>query len=72
MLGRAGRSKESASVNVREAVVIAAQSMRTARLRTLLTAMGIVLGVAAVIVLVGLGGGMRSGFNQKFGALTRG
>ncbi|MDT7749757.1 MAG: hypothetical protein QOD96_3419, partial [Pseudonocardiales bacterium] len=38
-------------MNVREAVIIAAHSMRTARLRTLLTAMGIVLGVAAVIVL---------------------
>jgi putative ABC transport system permease protein len=70
MLGRAGRLKESASMNVREAVIIAAHSMRTARLRTLLTAMGIVLGVAAVIVLVGLGGGMRSGFNDKFGALS--
>jgi putative ABC transport system permease protein len=57
-------------MNVREAVVIAMHSMRTARLRTLLTAFGIVLGVTAVIVLVGLGGGVRDGFNQQFGALS--
>jgi putative ABC transport system permease protein len=57
-------------MNVREAVVIAMHSMRTARLRTLLTAFGIVLGVTAVIVLIGLGGGLRDGFNQEFGSLS--
>jgi putative ABC transport system permease protein len=57
-------------MGVREAVVIAMHSMRTARLRTLLTAAGIVLGVAAVIVLIGLGTGMRTGFNAKFGAMS--
>jgi putative ABC transport system permease protein len=57
-------------MGVREAAAIALHSMRTARLRTLLTAMGIVLGVAAVIVLLGLGTGMRTGFNHKFGPMS--
>ena len=57
-------------MNFREAAFIAMHSMRISPLRTVLTSFGIVLGVMAVIVLVGLGGGMRDGFNQKFGSLS--
>jgi putative ABC transport system permease protein len=51
-------------VNGWEALGLALGSLRTARLRTVLTSVGIVLGVAAVIALVGLGNGMRTRFNQ--------
>ncbi|WP_028921447.1 ABC transporter permease [Pseudonocardia acaciae] len=57
-------------MHVREALAIALQSMRVARLRTALTALGIVVGVAAVILLVGLGTGIRSGFDESFGPLS--
>ncbi|MBB6378102.1 putative ABC transport system permease protein [Pseudonocardia eucalypti] len=36
----------------------------------MLTTVGIVIGVTAVIVLVGLGDGMKTGFNKSFGALA--
>lgn len=54
-----------------EAVRIALRSMRAARLRTALTTLGIVAGVAVVIVLVGLSNGVRDGFAQQFGDLNR-
>ncbi|WP_169747816.1 ABC transporter permease [Pseudonocardia acaciae] len=57
-------------MHLREALAIALQSMRVARLRTALTALGIVVGVAAVILLVGLGTGIRSGFDESFGPLS--
>jgi putative ABC transport system permease protein len=54
----------------KEALVIAIRSLRSARLRTALTALGVVVGVAAVIFLVALGNGMQTGFNQSFGKLS--
>ena len=39
-------------------------------LRSALTTLGIVIGVTAVIVLVGLGQGMKAGFNKSFGELA--
>src|SRR5882757_209236 len=56
---------------IKEALVIALRSMRAARLRTALTALGIVIGIAAVIVLLALGNGMRDGFSSAFGDLSR-
>jgi putative ABC transport system permease protein len=56
-------------VNVREAFAIALGSLRTNRLRSALTTLGIIIGVASVIVLVGLGNGIKAGFNSSFGAL---
>lgn len=49
---------------------MALRSLRLNRLRSGLTTLGIVIGVAAVIVLVGLGDGMQSGFNAQFGPLA--
>jgi putative ABC transport system permease protein len=57
-------------MHFREALVIALRSMRANRLRSALTTLGIVIGVTAVIVLVGLGQGMKAGFNKSFGALA--
>jgi putative ABC transport system permease protein len=56
-------------VNLAEAFTIALRSLRSNRLRSALTTLGIVIGVSAVIVLVGLGNGIKAGFNSQFGAL---
>jgi len=48
---------------MREALLAALHSLSNNRLRSLLTTIGIVVGVAAVIVLVALGNGMKSNFN---------
>jgi putative ABC transport system permease protein len=56
-------------MNLREAFTMALRSLRGNRLRSALTTLGIVIGVSAVIVLVGLGDGIQTGFNNSFGAL---
>jgi putative ABC transport system permease protein len=56
-------------MNLQEAFTIAMRSMRANQLRSALTTLGIVIGVSAVIVLVGLGDGMKAGFNEQFGKL---
>ncbi|HEY2204188.1 MAG TPA: ABC transporter permease [Pseudonocardia sp.] len=58
-------------MHLRESVVIALRSMRAARLRTALTALGIVVGVAVVLVLVGLSNGVQDGFSRQFGDFNR-
>jgi putative ABC transport system permease protein len=57
-------------MQLKEAVTIALRGLRANRLRSALTALGIVIGVTAVIVLVGLGNGMKAGFNKTFGELA--
>jgi len=54
----------------RETVLVALRSLRGNRLRSLLTALGIIIGVAAVIILVALGNGMRAGFDAQFSKLA--
>lgn len=57
-------------MNFREAFIVAVRSLRVNKLRSGLTTVGIVIGVVAVIVLVGFGQGLKSGFNKSFGALA--
>ncbi|WP_028933139.1 ABC transporter permease [Pseudonocardia spinosispora] len=57
---------------IRDAFVLALRTMTTARLRTALTMLGVVLGVASVLVLTGLGNGLRDGFDREFGSLNDG
>jgi putative ABC transport system permease protein len=57
-------------MNLGEAAVIAGRSLRMNKLRSVLTTLGIVIGVAAVILLVGLGNGMRSGLAETFGKMA--
>jgi putative ABC transport system permease protein len=57
-------------MNFSEALSIALRSLRANKLRSALTTLGIIIGVSAVIVLVGLGDGMKAGFNKSFGALA--
>jgi putative ABC transport system permease protein len=57
-------------MNLGETVRSALHSLRSNRLRSLLTSVGIVIGVAAVIVLVALGNGMKAGFDTQFSQLA--
>ncbi|HEY9414408.1 MAG TPA: ABC transporter permease [Pseudonocardia sp.] len=56
-------------MNFEEALRIALRGLRTNRLRSALTTLGIIIGVSSVIVLVALGNGLQNGFNSSFGAL---
>jgi putative ABC transport system permease protein len=57
-------------VNLLETARIALRGLRANRLRSALTTLGIVIGVAAVIILVALGNGIQAGFNDVFGSLA--
>lgn len=57
-------------MTVLESLRIALRSLRSNKLRSALTTLGIVIGVSAVIVLVALGNGIQSGFSDTFGALA--
>ena len=57
-------------MNLVEALRIALRALRANRLRSVLTTTGIIIGVAAVIVLVALGNGIQAGFNEQFSSLT--
>jgi putative ABC transport system permease protein len=53
-----------------ETARIALRGLRANKLRSALTTLGIIIGVSAVIVLVALGNGIQSGFNEIFGSLA--
>jgi len=53
-----------------EAARMALRALRVNRLRSALTGLGIIIGIAAVIVLVALGNGLRTGFTESFGSLA--
>jgi putative ABC transport system permease protein len=53
-----------------ETLVAALRSLRSNRLRSLLTTLGIIIGVAAVIILVSLGDGVKAGFDAQFSKLA--
>jgi ABC-type antimicrobial peptide transport system permease subunit len=53
-----------------ETLRAALRSLLANRLRSLLTTIGIVIGVAAVILLVALGTGMKTHFNEQFSRLA--
>ncbi|MDQ2706658.1 MAG: ABC transporter permease [Actinomycetota bacterium] len=56
-------------MNIGEAFRSALRGLRANRLRSALTTLGIVIGVSSVIVLVALGNGLQTGFNDSFGSL---
>jgi putative ABC transport system permease protein len=49
-------------MNITETCVVAARALRAHKLRSILTTVGLIIGVAAVIVLVGLGDGLKAGY----------
>jgi putative ABC transport system permease protein len=57
-------------VNLKEAVRIALRGLRANRLRSALTMLGIIIGVASVILLVALGNGVQSSVNEKIQPLA--
>jgi putative ABC transport system permease protein len=52
-------------MNARDTAVLAMRTMRASKLRTALTALGITIGIAAVILLVGLGNGMQDSLDRN-------
>ena len=52
--------------HMREALISALQSLANNRLRSLLTTIGIIAGVASVIMMVAMGDGMQKGLNDSF------
>jgi putative ABC transport system permease protein len=57
-------------MTLRETLLAALRSLRSNRLRSLLTTLGIIIGVAAVIILVSLGNGVKAGFDAQFSRLA--
>jgi len=53
-----------------ETCAAAARSLHAHKLRTVLTTVGIVIGVAAVIVLVGLGDGLKAGYKAAYAPMA--
>lgn len=57
-------------MNIWESARIALRGLRSNRLRSALTMLGIIIGVAAVILLVAFGNGLQSFINDAFGPLA--
>ncbi|MGH3888665.1 MAG: ABC transporter permease, partial [Pseudonocardiaceae bacterium] len=57
-------------MNLREAMRIAMRGLRANRLRSALTMLGIIIGVAAVILLVALGNGLKTSVNAQLEPLA--
>ena len=57
-------------MNLGEAVRIALRGLRANRLRSALTMLGIIIGVAAVILLVAVGNGVQSSVNERIEPLA--
>jgi putative ABC transport system permease protein len=62
-------AKRSGSLNVSEILRMAWRSIRGNVTRSLLTALGVIIGVSAVITLTGLGGAVSAYVNGQFAAL---
>jgi putative ABC transport system permease protein len=56
-------------VSIREAVRVAVRGLRANRLRSLLTMLGIMIGVASVILLIALGNGTSARLNEQIASL---
>lgn len=57
-------------MNIGESARLALRGLRANTLRSVLTTLGIIIGVAAVILLVALGNGIQRGFSDTFGSLA--
>lgn len=53
-------------MNFVQSFKLAINSLRTSKMRSFLTMLGIIIGVAAVIVIISLGNGMQNMMNQQF------
>ena len=56
-------------MNVKQSFLLAIKSLLTSKMRALLTMLGIIIGVAAVIVIISLGDGMQKFLSDQFDSL---
>jgi putative ABC transport system permease protein len=56
-------------MNFTQAFKLAVKSLRTSKMRAFLTMLGIIIGVAAVIIIISLGNGMENMMNEQFDKL---
>ena len=56
-------------MSIKQAFVMALKSLMSSKMRSLLTMLGIIIGVAAVIVIVSLGNGLTTEVNEMFESL---
>lgn len=54
-----------------ESIVMAFQSLFSNKMRSLLTMLGIIIGVAAVITLMSLGYGVQKDIEKKYGRISQ-
>src|SRR5947209_2464258 len=64
------RLDRSGEMNLKEALRIALRGLRANRLRSVLTMLGIIIGVAAVILLVAIGNGVQTSVNSTLQPLA--
>ncbi len=62
-------AKRSSSLNISEILLMAWRSIRGNVTRSLLTALGVIIGVVAVIALTGIGGAVTKNINKQFADL---
>ena len=53
-------------MGMKQSFFLAVKSLATSKMRSLLTMLGIIIGVAAVIVIISLGDGMQKMLNDEF------
>jgi len=56
-------------MNFGQSFRLAIKSLRTSKMRALLTMLGIIIGVAAVIIITSLGNGMKNYMSKQFDQL---
>jgi len=56
-------------MSIKQAFIMALKSLMTSKMRSLLTMLGIIIGVAAVIIIVSLGNGLTTEVNEMFESL---
>src|SRR4029453_11598405 len=69
--GRPARAGHASGDNMRKSTLlkVASQSILKNKLRTFLTMLGVVIGVAAVIIMVAVGYGAQTSIQKQIGAL---
>lgn len=53
-------------MNIKQSFLLALKALATSKMRALLTMLGIIIGVAAVIIIISLGDGMKSMIDEEF------
>ncbi|MPM42715.1 Macrolide export ATP-binding/permease protein MacB [bioreactor metagenome] len=53
-------------MSIRQSFLLALKALSTSKMRSLLTMLGIIIGVAAVIIIISLGDGMNAMINEQF------